>query len=223
MQSLALRLLPINKMLNVQVIPMSKGGPGSIYAHSAVTAADDSGFVVFGGQYVDDNLTDDVWYFNLEKRKWRKMPVVGPKNSKPVPRFFQEMAAVPWQGSVHSESGNITKVSGQATVAVFTGGSTRSPLLLCTAETWLMIVNPQTGQQVWERLPDLPYGIYYHKIVLHDNFVYVTGGHLCSETKADMPNYYLNHVLRLDLTPWLDNRTSSTQKAHHWTELKRVN
>ncbi|DBA74712.1 TPA: hypothetical protein ACH3X2_009374 [Trebouxia sp. C0005] len=205
-----------------KVVPMNKGGPGSIFAHSAVATADDSGFLVFGGQYVDDNLIDDVWYFNIEKRKWRKMAVYGPKNSKPAPRSFQEMAAVPWHGHVHSESGNITKIGEQATVAVFTGGSTRTPLLLCTAETWLMIVNPHTRQQVWERLPDLPYGIYYHKVVVHDNFAYVTGGHLCSETKGDMPNYYLNHVLRLDLSPWLDDRTSSTQQLHHRIELKHA-
>ena len=206
----------------MQVVPMSKGGPGSIYAHSAVAAADDSGFLVFGGQYVNDNLTDDIWYFNIEKRKWRKMAVSGPKSSTPAPRFFQEMAAVPRRGLVPSESGNTTTSGDQATVAVFTGGSTRSPLLLCTAETWLMIVNPHTRQQVWKRLPDLPYGIYYHKVVVHDNIAYVTGGHLCSETKGDMPNYYLNHVLRLDLTPWLDDKTSSTDKLHHRTELKRV-
>ena len=174
------------------------------------------------GQYVDDNLIDDIWYFNLVKCKWQKIKAFGPEDAGPAPRFFQEMAAVPWRGHVHSVSGNITKVGDQATVAVITGGSTRSPLLLCTDETWLMIINPQTKRQAWERLPDLPYGMYYHKLVVHDNFAYVSGGHLCSETRADKPHYYLNHVLRLDLSQWLDNRTSSTQKFHNKTELKRV-
>ena len=203
----------------MQVVPRSKGGPGSIYAHSAVAAADESGFIVFGGQYVNEHtLSNDVWYFDTDKRKWHK---IVPHSSKPEPRFFQEMAAV----QVHSLAGpvshNITQLGDQVTVAVFTGGSTRSPLLLCTAETWLMIVNPHTKEQVWQRLPDLPYGIYYHKVAVHGNFAYVTGGHLCSETKGEMPNYYLNHVLRLDLTLWLhDHKTSSSK--NYPTELRRA-
>ena len=201
---------------------MSKGGPGSIYAHSAITAADESGFIVFGGQYVDDNLTNDVWWFNINKRKWRKIPISGRRSGRPVPRFFQEMAAVPLHNFAGPLSRNITKLSKDVTVAVFTGGSTRAPLLLCTAETWLMIINPESKEQLWQKLPDLPYGIYYHKVVIHENFAYVTGGHLCSETKGDMPNYYLNHVLRLDLTDWLHERTTSSSK-HFPTELRRAN
>lgn len=204
----------------VQVVTMSKGGPGSIYAHSAVAAADDSGFIVFGGHYVNDNLTDDVWYFDINKRKWHKILISGRRSGRPVPRFFQEMAAVPMHNFAGHLSQSISKLGNEVTVAVFTGGSTRSPLLQCTAETWLMIINPHTKEQLWQRLPDLPYGIYYHKVVVHDNFAYVTGGHLCSETKGEMPNYYLNHVLRLDLAPLLHDRTSSSN--HDVTELRRA-
>ena len=209
-------------VLELQAGPLAKGKPGSIYAHSAVTAADESGFIVFGGQYVEDNLIDDLWYFNIEKRKWRKMAVSGPLNDRPAPRFFQEGAAVQWNGHADSKHGNLTKAGNAVTVGVFAGGSTRAPLLLCTAETWLMMVDPHTKQQVWERLPDLPYGMYYHKVAVHGNFAYVTGGHLCSETKGDMPNYYLNHVLRLDLSPWLTDKTLSIRSNQYRNELKRV-
>ena len=205
-----------------QVVPSSKGGPGSIYAHSAVAAADDSGFIVFGGQYVNDNLIDELWYFNIEKRKWRKMPIAGPIKHRPAPRFFQEGAAVEWHGHDQARSGNLTRPDDQATVAVFAGGSTRAPLLLCTAETWLLMVDPQSRQQVWQRLPDLPYGIYYHKVTVHGSSAYITGGHLCSETKGDMPNYYLNHVLKLDLTPWLSDKKWGLQRDHQRNELRRV-
>ena len=205
------------------MIPKSKNGPGSIYAHSAVAVADESGFIIFGGQYVNDHvLSNDTWYFNTDKRNWHKIPTSDSHSSRPEPRMFQEMAAV----QVHSLAGhlsrNISKLGDQATAAVFTGGSTRSPLLLCTAETWLMVVNPQTKEQTWQRLPDLPYGMYYHKVAVHGDFAYVTGGHLCSETKGDMPNYYLNHVLRLDLTPWLHDHNIGSSKNYP-TELRRVN
>ena len=205
------------------MVPKAKGGPECIYAHSAVAAADESGYIVFGGQYVSEHaLSNDVWYFNIDKRKWHKLPASGPLSSRPTPRFFHGMAAVP----VHSLAGpvahNISKLGDEATVAVFTGGSTRSPLLLCTPETWLMAINPHTKEQLWQRLPDLPYGAYYHKVDVHGNFAYVTGGHLCSETKGNMPNYYLNHVLRLDLTLWLHDHKTSSSKSYP-TELRRAN
>lgn len=206
-----------------KMVPKAKGGPECMYAHSAVAASDDSGFIVFGGQYVSEHaLSNDVWYFNIDKRKWHNILASGPPSSRPSPRFFHGMATVP----VHSLAGpvahNMSKLGDQVTVAVFTGGSTRSPLLLCTAETWLMAVNPHTKEQLWQRLPDLPYGAYYHKLDVHGNFAYVTGGHLCSETKGNMPNYYLNHVLRLDLTLWLHDHKTSSSKSYS-TELRRAN
>ena len=205
------------------MVPKSKDGPGSLYAHSAVAAADDSGFIVFGGQYVSEHtLSNDTWFFNTDKHKWHNMPNSESHSSRPEPTMFQEMAAVQIHGLAGPLSHNISNLGDQATVAVFTGGSTRSPLLRCTAETWLMIVNPHTKQQGWQRLPDLPYGMYYHKVAVHGGFAYVTGGHLCSETKGEMPNYYLNHVLQLDLTLWLHDHKTSSSKSYP-TELRRAN
>ena len=107
------------------------------------------------------------------------------------------------------------------THSVMVGGSKSTPLVTCTSETWLMSVNHFTHQQKWKRLPDLPYGIYYHKAVVHNQTVYVTGGHLCSETKGDKPHYYLNHVLRLDLQPWIAaSKMPYSEQVRRRTELR---
>ena len=84
------------------------------------------------------------------------------------------------------------------------------------------MIDPQSRLQVWQRLPDLPYGMYYHKVTVHGSSAYITGGHLCSETKGNMSNYYLNHVLKLDLTPWLTDKKWGLHRDHQRNELRRL-
>ncbi len=188
-----------------------------MYAHCAVAAADGCGFIVHGGRHVDGDLSDVMWYFHISKRLWHKLPIHVMHHSNPAPRFFHAMAALPLVSQDDRRSGT-TK---GATAAVIVGGSIRSPVLLCTTETWLLIIDPHTNDQIWRRLPELPYGFHYHQVVVHQQAAYITAGHLCSEVKqhTNLPHMYLNHVLRLDLSTWLDENISGTQHkaAVGWT------
>ena len=127
------------------------------------------------------------------------------------------MAAIP----LSSQSGETSGTTKGATAAVIVGGSIRSPVLLCSTETWLLIIDPHTNDQIWKHLPDLPYGFHYHQVVVHEDAAYITGGHLCSEVKqhTNLPHLYLNHVLRLDLSFWLDDSITDTyhKAAFGWT------
>ena len=181
-----------------------------MYAHCAIAAADSSGFIVHGGRHVDGDLSEVMWFFDLRKRSWRKLPIHLMHHTNPAPPFFHAMAAVP---IVAENAGRPGKSRG-ATAAVIVGGSVRSPVLLCSTDSWLVIVDPHTNDQLWKQLPALPYGFHYHQVVVHQQAAYITGGHLCSEVKqhTDLPHLYLNHVLRLDLSFWLDETTSG---SHH--------
>lgn len=187
----------------VQAISLNKGGPSSIFGHSAVTVPDNSGFITYGGQYANDNLVDCMWYFNINKQEWQKVPIKSQTYNKPASRFFHGAAAIAMPRVQKKHDSLKLDNDDFITHTVIVGGSTSTPLVTCTAEAWLMSVNHYTHQQTWKRLPSLPYGIYYHKAVVHNQTVYVSGGHLCTETKGDKPHFYLNHVLRLDLQPWI--------------------
>ena len=181
-----------------------------MYAHCAVAAADGTGFVVHGGRHVNGDLSDVMWFFELKKRSWHKLPVHVMHHSNPPSRFFHAMSSIPVAGAVKGKAVTTTG----ATAAIIVGGSIRSPVLLCSAETWLLFIDPHTNDQIWRRLPDLPYGIHYHQVVVHQQAAFVTSGQLCSEVKqhTNLPHLYLNHVLRLDLTFWLDESLSD---VHH--------
>ena len=188
-----------------------------MYAHCAVAAADGSGFLVHGGRHVDGDISDVLWYFDIHKRLWHKLPIHVMHHSNPAPRFFHAMAAVSLVGPNSAGSGSTTS----ATAAIIVGGSIRSPVLLCSTESWLLIIDPHTNDQIWKRLPDLPYGFHYHQVVVHQQAAYITAGHLCSEVKqhTNLPHLYLNHVLRLDLRFWLDGSTSDhhNKAATEWS------
>ena len=204
----------------LQVVELDQGGPGSIFGHSAVPVVDNTGFITYGGQYVNDNLVDCMWYFNIHERKWRKIPIKSQTYQSLAPRFFHGAAAVPMLSTQTAAKLSLTQKDEFQTYTVIAGGSTSSPLVTCTAEAWLMSVDHFTHEQKWKKLPDLPYGFYYNQAVVYNKAVFLTGGHLCSETKGDMPHYYLNHVLRLDLRPWLGSRKPFSQDARRRTELK---
>ena len=194
----------------LQAVTLPKGGPGSMYAHCAVAAADSTGFIVHGGRHVDGDLSEVMWFFNIKKRTWHKLPVHVMHHSNPPSRFFHAMADVP----LGNTAGASAVAAKGVTAALIVGGSIRSPVLLCSTETWLLYVDPHTNDQIWRRLPDLPYGIHYHQVVVHQHAAFVTAGHLCSEVKqhTNLPHLYLNHVLRLDLSFWLEDTVSD---AHH--------
>lgn len=207
----------------IQVVNLDEGGPGSMYGHSAVAVIDNSGFVTYGGQYVDDNLADCMWYFSVSERKWHQIPMTSHTLYKPSARFFHGAAAVPMLSPKAAAKQSVRLADEEhVTHTVIAGGSTSSPLVTCTAEAWLMSVNHITHEQKWRKLPDLPYGFYYVQAVVYNQAVFLTGGHLCSETKGDMPHYYLNHVLRLDLRSWLGARMHKpfSEDAHRRTELR---
>ena len=197
----------------MQAISLSKGGPGSMYAHCAVAAADASGFIVHGGRHVDGDLSDVMWFFDLRKRAWHNLPVHVMHHSNPPSRFFHAMASIPLAGA----AGSTAVASKGATAALIVGGSIRSPVLLCSTETWLLLLDPHTNDQIWRRLPELPYGIHYHQLVVHQEVAYVTAGHLCAEVKqhTNLPHLYLNHVFRLDLSPWLGDTFSDAPHHKH--------
>lgn len=202
------------------MVTLDDGGPGSMYGHTAVAAVDNSGFITYGGQYVDDNLVDCMWYFNISERKWHQIPIKSHTPSAPAPRFFHGGAAVPMLSPQTPSKVSTRSADGDhVTYTVVAGGSTSSPLVTCTAEAWLLSVNHLTHEQKWRRLPELPYGFYYGQAVVYNQEVFLTGGHLCSETKQDMPHYYLNHVLRLDLRSWLGSRKPFSDDAHRRVEL----
>ncbi len=213
-------MLTADMLCVMQPVALSKGGPGSMYAHCAFAAADGTGFIVHGGRHVDGDLSDVMWYFDMHKRLWHKLPVHVMHHSNPAPRFFHAMTAVPL---VRQKGGKSGTTKG-ATAALIVGGSIRSPVLLCSTESWLLIVDPHTNDQIWKRLPDLPYGFHYHQVVVHQEAAYITGGHLCSEVKqhTNLPHLYLNHVLRLDLSFWLDETISDShhKAATGWTSHK---
>lgn len=194
----------------MQALSLSKAGPGSLYGHCAVAAADGTGFIVHGGRHVDGNISDVMWFFEIKKQTWRKLPVHVMHHSNPPSRFFHAMAGV---SLISAARGKAVAAKG-VTAVLIVGGSIRSPVLLCSTETWLLFVDPHTNDQIWKRLPDLPYGIHYHQVVVHQEAAFVTAGHLCSEVKqhTNLPHLYLNHALRLDLSFWLDDTVSD---AHH--------
>lgn len=202
----------------LQVVSLDDDGPGSMFGHTAVPVVDSTGFITYGGQYVNDNLVDCMWYFNIHERKWHQVPL---KSQIPASRFFHGAAAVPMLSTQQTSKHSMKLADNEyVTHTVVAGGSTSSPLVTCTAEAWLMSVNHFTHEQQWKKLPDMPYGFYYNQAVVYNQAVFLTGGHLCSETKGDMPHYYLNHVLRLDLRPWLDSQQPFSQEVWRKTELK---
>ena len=208
--SIGWKVLRYNVFLVVQAVALSKGGPGSLYAHCAVAAADGTGFIVHGGRHVDGDISDVMWFFDIKKQTWSKLPVHVMHHTNPPARFFHAMAGV----SLASADRAKAVTAKGATAALIVGGSIRSPVLLCSTETWMMFVDPHTNDQIWRRLPDLPYGLHYHQVVVHHEAAFVTAGQLCSEVKqhTNLPHLYLNHVLRLDLSFWLDDTVSD---AHH--------
>ena len=197
-------------LMPLQVLALSKGGPGSLYAHCAIAAADQSGFIVHGGRHVDEEISDVMWYFSIKKRTWQKLAIHVMHHSNPPARFFHAMSAIPLVGQKAGRS----SISKAATAAVIVGGSIRAPVLWCSTQTWLLLIDPHTNDQIWKKLPDLPYGFHYHQVAVHQEVAYITAGHLCSEDKQHtiLPHLYLNHVLRLDLSFWLDDTMSD---IHH--------
>lgn len=56
----------------------------------------------------------------------------------------------------------------------------------------------------WIRLPDIPYAIYDMHAAAHKQSVYSFGGHLCKDSKKDLPFSYTNQVGSDGLASWLD-------------------
>eukprot|EP00798_Chlamydomonas_sp_ICE-L_P022392 gene22392-29501_t len=55
-------------------------------------------------------------------------------------------------------------------------------------------------QITWQKLPDLPFGIYDAKAIASSSSIFTFGGHLCTESQGEHLFHYVNEVYRLDLT-----------------------
>ena len=185
----------------VQAVQQSAGGPGGLQAHTASATADGSGFIVHGGRPVGEDHTSistAVWAFNIADRKWTQLHHQPEAAGPPAAPGLIYAAMDAWQEAA---------VQTNATTAVIVGGSVRSPVMLCSTDTWLVTASQRDGGTSWMKIISLPMGIYSHKLVVHDNAAYVFGGHLCPESKGDLPFYYSNTMMRLELTSWLAPKT----------------
>ena len=185
------------ELVLVQAVQPSAGGPGGLQAHTASATLDGSGFIVHGGRPIGEDhsvINTAVWAFNIADRRWTQLQhqpgVEGPPTA---PRLIYA-AMDAWQEAAAQTN---------TTTAVIVGGSMRSPVVLCSTDTWLVTASQRDGSTSWLKLASLPVGIYSHKLVVHDNAAYVFGGHLCPESKGNLPFYYTNTMMRLELTDWL--------------------
>ena len=192
----------------VQAVQSSAGGPGGLQAHTASATADGSGFIVHGGRRVGEDhssISTAVWAFNLADRRWTQLQHKPGAEGPPTAPKLVYAAMDAWRQAAARTN---------TTTAVVVGGSARSPVMLCSTDTWLVTASQLDGSTSWLKLASLPMGIYSHKLVVHDNAAYVFGGHLCPESKGNLPFYYLNTMMRLDLTAWLAPK-SLTQTARN--------
>ncbi|KAK9820539.1 hypothetical protein WJX72_011414 [[Myrmecia] bisecta] len=196
-------------MLLIKTVEADVGGPGSLFAASAVPAGDGDGFLVFGGRRFrakPSELSEHTWHFSVSRRQWQRLQsrpsgvpkvAVGgvpmdaqvTKRLLPVPRFYSAMANIAHANSIRD----------RLPMAIMAAGSIHTPTMECTDETWAVSWDLQQKVATWKKLPAMPYGIYYHSISVHGGVAFTFGGHLCSESKGDKPFYYLNTVHRLEL------------------------
>ena len=181
----------------VQAVQPSAGGPGGLQAHTALATADGSGFIVHGGRRVGadhSSISNAVWAFDIADRRWTQLQHQPGAEGPPTAPELIYAAMDAWQEAAAQTN---------TTTAVVVGGSMRSPIMLCSTDTWLVTASQRDGSTSWLKLASLPMGIYSHKLVVHDNAAYVFGGHLCPESKGTLPFYYSNTMMRLELTAWL--------------------
>lgn len=197
-------------------LPKSSDAPGRRVGHT-LTPVDqpfrDSpsgrmhGVLLLGGRYVegrDTGLDDTTFLFDLDARAWRPVPAVrAGSTSLPAGRKYHGEAntwlPVAADGTILAAPPS----SGEASyvyVTIMFGGTLTTPGLTCTSETWLLTLDCGVTEAHWQRLPDLHPAIYDVRGGMSaSGAVFAYGGHLCSDSKAELPFYYTNAVSKLDL------------------------
>eukprot|EP01025_Chloroclados_australasicus_P029798 TRINITY_DN29780_c1_g1_i3.p2 TRINITY_DN29780_c1_g1~~TRINITY_DN29780_c1_g1_i3.p2 ORF type:complete len:440 (-),score=24.71 TRINITY_DN29780_c1_g1_i3:171-1442(-) len=175
-----------------QLLAEESNGPGSrVGARMVAIKYNNSqkGLLLFGGKLQHQNSTlnsmpNDVWWFDIDTKKWQRVQVSDAQNNSPTGRIYFGMT---------------TDGQDNNGIAYIVGGSTSSPSMKCTTDTWVFSINCEGTQGTWTKLSDLPFGHYFQTVVLSNGEIFAFGGHLCSFTKGDFPYYYLNSVLKLSI------------------------
>eukprot|EP01026_Neomeris_dumetosa_P018868 TRINITY_DN1746_c1_g1_i1.p1 TRINITY_DN1746_c1_g1~~TRINITY_DN1746_c1_g1_i1.p1 ORF type:complete len:419 (-),score=28.99 TRINITY_DN1746_c1_g1_i1:647-1867(-) len=165
-------------------------GPGSRVGSRMVAVKLKSGvrgLLLFGGRVLQENskqaiMPNDLWWFDIHDKKWTTLQINS--QEKPSGRIYYGMST-----DINSNDGIVYVV----------GGSTSGPSMNCTSETWAFSLNCEGSGGQWTRLYDLPFGHYYLSALANKGEIFTFGGHVCSFTKGDLPYYYLNQVLKLDV------------------------
>ncbi|KAG1657365.1 hypothetical protein FOA52_015919 [Chlamydomonas sp. UWO 241] len=194
----------------------SNGGPGrrvgaSLSAVEVPGGA--SGVLLLGGRYIDPDGSSSLdaapFFFDLSKNTWRAVDSVGAAGGPvPVGRKYHAQAST-WLRVATDGSFLGADAPADATSAakeeyvlaiVMLGGTITTPGLTCSEEAWLATVDCGAQQVVWTVLPGLAPATYDLRGVLSaSGVVFSFGGHLCPNSKGDMPFYYTNAVSKLDL------------------------
>uniref|UniRef100_A0A7S3QY89 Uncharacterized protein n=1 Tax=Dunaliella tertiolecta TaxID=3047 RepID=A0A7S3QY89_DUNTE len=199
--------------------PRDQGGPGrrvgaAIFPVNFPGAP--RGFVLYGGRNAGKQgnepvLLGDAWFFDLSTLKWRQLKMIGPAPSPRRYHGFTHMhIAVQEPGSSAVWRGRHSKAS--VFVGVIVGGSVDSPSHVCSGDSWAFTLDCGLESLTWIRLPDIPYAIYDMHAASHKQSVFSFGGHLCRDSRKDLPFSYTNQVWKLDVAPhifpWLTQSSS---------------
>ena len=216
------------ELLSPEVI-RSNGGPGRRVGHT-MTPIDQPmapgsntrvrGLLVLGGRVIDPDgsstLDPTPFFFDLDKkiwRPWRNLPSVT-DGAVPAGRKYHAegsaWVAVADDGSLITATASASRRTTKSEtptsyvqVTVISGGTTTTPGLTCTAESWIATVDCAGTTVSWLRLPDLPLALYdIRGATSPEGASFMFGGHLCTEGKdsSGLPYYYTNSVYKLDLT-----------------------
>lgn len=77
--------------------------------------------------------------------------------------------------------------------------------MTCSSEAWALVLSgcPVIAFR-WQKLAALPWGHYHAAVGTHGGTAFMYGGHLCSATKGQRPEYYLDTLVALDLRAAVD-------------------
>mmetsp|Transcript_27298 Transcript_27298/g.59662 ORF Transcript_27298/g.59662 Transcript_27298/m.59662 type:complete len:469 (+) Transcript_27298:78-1484(+) len=187
--------------------PRQEGGPGRRVGHS-ITPVDYPapgggrvrGFFMYGGRWVtshgDTELAPEVFFFDLNTHEWKVVEVVG---EKPPLRKYHGTATA-WV-PITSLGGGADSADKYAAITVVSGGTTTTPGLTCAADAWVLMMSCDASRASWQRLPDMPTGVYDARMAANSQGIYTYGGHLCTNSKTDEYFYwYLNSVDKLSFS-----------------------
>ncbi|KAK9835648.1 hypothetical protein WJX74_004995 [Apatococcus lobatus] len=191
--------------------PESQHGrsPGSMFAagYIPIDCPNKQGFLLYGGRPDaggHEELSADVWYFDLIKTRWTKLRPTQDSGPQPSGRFYMGLAAL--NAGVQACSADLVaskdpfeRIDGP--LAFTAGASVHTPTMECTDETWSLSWDLEHRIVRWAAQKPLPFGYYHNTLVARNDTVYSFGGHLCGDTQGQLPHRYLNTVQSFTVKP----------------------